>query len=90
MRNERYVVVLAKGAVSEVQLLIGTCVETSINRAPRIWCKAVDTNGPYVRMTVEYKQEGKSLDVEVQIPHHYVSGILYAQAPADLKHLGFT
>ena len=53
---------------------------------PYVNCKSIDPNGPYFVAIIEETSGSDTIDIEVQIPHHYIRAVVHAPA---LKKLGF-
>ena len=53
---------------------------------PYVNCKSIDPNGPYFVMVIEEESGSDTIDIEVQVPHHYIRAVIHAPA---LKKLGF-
>lgn len=77
-------VVLQDAAASELKGVLGPWLRNNELVAAYVNCMAVDPNGPYFFMKL--KVPGTNQEIEAQIPHAYVKGIL---ASADLRKLGF-
>jgi len=78
-------VVLQDAAASELKGVLGPWLRNNELVAAYVNCLSVDPNGTYFFMKLKVPNTGQ--EMEVQIPHGYVKGILSA---ADLKKLGFT
>jgi hypothetical protein len=86
METKRYAVVLSEAGAAEVSPFAGLWMRQS-NGVSYFNCKSIEPNAAYFRMVLEeFLPDGKTFDFELQIPHAFVRGVLYA---ADLKHVGF-
>lgn len=82
----RFAVVLVEQAALELRAIFGGSLQTPEGLPPYVLCKAVNPAGPYFHMTLDQEYEGKPIQIEVQIPHAYVRGVVNAP---DLRPLGF-
>ena len=88
MLGKYYAVVLYPEAVKDAVAVLGSSIKDRDTPRPYVECKAIDPNGPYFRMTSVWPlKDGTTLDVEVQISHAYIRGVVEL---SDRNPLGFT